>query len=221
MRTIFRAGLAAVASMVAVAGLAACGTVPTSDQGASGAATVTVTAGGAAPTTVTMRQDVTVTSTAAPTAPAGVLPCTTADLKVALGEPGGAAGSIYLPIEFKNTGKQPCTLQGFPVVAYLTAKDGTQVGGAAEPDGDAGSMVLVNPGKQVSAQLQEVDVQNFDEADCSPIAIAGIRVTLPGAGDTVDDTNSVFLPQEGLDGCQAAPLPGGQFQLSVQAIVAS
>lgn len=142
-------------------------------------------------------------------------PCVSENLKASLGEPEGAAGSSYYALIFTNTGTVSCTLQGFPGVSYVTGDNGTQVGGSAAWDGSKGPAVTLEPGGTATAQLQEVNVQNFPSDVCKPVSTRGLRVYPPG------ETAALFVPQPDGLGCQADPLPGGQFQLSVQTIKAS
>lgn len=206
----------AAAAVACVAGMAACGN-PNSSADLSPAAdtaTVTVTSTVDQPTTVTVTAQPTGTTTGTTTGEgADDGHCTLATLDIALGEPEGAAGSSYYPLIFTNTGFQPCTLQGFPGVAYVAGEDSHQVGAAATQNGDAGSAVTLNPGEHATANLQEVTVQNFPDDVCDPTAVTGLRVSLPGSED-----DAAFVPQQDRTGCAAEELPGGQFQMSVQAI---
>jgi hypothetical protein len=56
-------------------------------------------------------------------ASAAVLGCTTAHLKVVLGQEGGAAGSVGVTgVGFEDTSTSPCTLKGSPTLQLLDAK---------------------------------------------------------------------------------------------------
>jgi Protein of unknown function (DUF4232) len=134
--------------------------------------------------------------------------CTTGELVVSLGEGDGAAGSVYRPLIFTNTGSRTCELRGFPGVSYVAGDDGHQVGPAAAMSGERGDQVPIPTGGTALAQLQLVNVQNYDPADCAPVPVRGLRVYPPG------DTASLFVPMDGT-GCSATP-PGDQ--LSVQTI---
>ena len=60
------------------------------------------------------------TTTAAPTTTAvrsRALPCRTIKLSVALGKGNGTAGSVYVPLLFRNRGSSACTLYGYPGVS--------------------------------------------------------------------------------------------------------
>jgi hypothetical protein len=204
----------AAAAVACVAGIAACGNPNTTDNlsAAADTATVTVTSTVDQPTTVTVTAppDQAATQTTGQTAGDGH--CSLATLNISLGEPEGAAGSSYYPLTFTNTGFQPCTLEGFPEVAYVAGDDGHQVGAPATQNGDAGAAVTLQPGEHAVANLQEVTVQNFPEDVCDPTPVTGLRVSLPGSDD------AAFIPQQDRTGCATEELPGGQFQMSVQAI---
>ncbi|WP_405160524.1 DUF4232 domain-containing protein [Nocardia sp. NBC_01499] len=64
----------------------------------------------------------------------GVPACAASDLTITLGQPDGAAGSVYVPIVFTNTGTTPCSLSGYPGVSLATGSPPTPLGPEAEPD---------------------------------------------------------------------------------------
>jgi uncharacterized protein DUF4232 len=134
--------------------------------------------------------------------------CTTGELSVSLGEGGAAAGSVYRPLIFTNTSSHTCELRGFPGVSYVAGDDGHQVGPAAAMSGERGGQVPIPPGGTAQAQLQLVNVQNYDPADCHPVPVRGLRIYPPG------DTASLFVQLDGT-GCSTTP-PGNQ--LSIQTI---
>ena len=139
----------------------------------------------------------------------GVPRCTTAELRGSLGAGDAGAGSVFRPLLLTNTGTRTCELVGFPGVSYVAGDDGHQVGPAAEMDGPRSAQVNLAPGKAASAQLRLVNVRNFDETACRPVAVRGVRVYPPG------DTASLFVPFDGGEGCSTNP-PGPQ--LFVQAV---
>lgn len=73
--------------------------------------------------------------------------CITGQLTLTAGRPDGAAGSVYTTFYFVNTGRQSCTLQGFPGVSVLDPA-GDMVGQAAARSGPAGQPVGVAPGSR-------------------------------------------------------------------------
>jgi hypothetical protein len=133
---------------------------------------------------------------------AGTPRCTSAELTVTVGPPEGAAGSVYRPLVFTNSGSRTCELTGFPGVSYVAGDDGHQVGPAAAESGARGGQVAMAPGKSSAAQLQLVQVANFDPAVCRPTSVRGLRVYPPG------ETASVFVAMDGT-GCAGTP-PGPQ-----------
>lgn len=142
-------------------------------------------------------------------APGGVPRCTTGELRGALGPADAGAGSVFRPLLLTNTGTRTCELVGYPGVSYVAGDDGHQVGPAAEMDGPRTAQVNLAPGKAAVAQLRLVNVHNFDDAACKPVAVRGVRVYPPG------DTASLFVPFDGGEGCSANP---PQPQLFVQAV---
>lgn len=137
--------------------------------------------------------------------PAGTARCPSTQLSVAVGPAEGAAGSVTRPLVFTNTGRRPCELRGFPGVSYVTGDGGQQVGPAAVMSGSRGPQVVLAAGGRAVAELQLVQVQNFDPAMCQPTAVRGLRVYPPG------DTASLFAPLEST-GCAGTP-PGPQIQV--------
>jgi len=148
------------------------------------------------------------TSAAAPTSAAGVPNCGTAELRGSLGQAEGAAGSVIVPLVLTNSGTRTCELRGFPGVSYVAGDDGHQVGPAAAMSGPRGGEVVLKPGAAAAAQLQLVNVANFDAAVCRPTPVRGLRVYPPG------DTASLYVERAGV-GCAGTP-PGNQ--LSVQTL---
>lgn len=131
--------------------------------------------------------------------------CRSAHLRVTLGPSEGAAGTIYAPLRFTNTGTAACVLHGFPGVSYVAGDNGAQVGPAAERDGAKGAPVTLAPHAVASAMVAMVQVRNYDEAACQPTPVRGLRVYPPG------ETASVFVPVDGT-GCAKTP-PGPQLRV--------
>jgi hypothetical protein len=197
-----RIGAAGVVAGVLMGVTACAGAPPTTPQPpvsppASGSAATTATVAGTHAITPTEEAD-----------GGGLSRCTTGELSVALGEGDAAAGSVYRPLIFTNIGSRTCELRGFPGVSYVAGDDGHQVGPAAAMSGERGAQVPIAPGATARAQLQLVNVQNYDPGACHPVPVRGLRVYPPG------DTAALFVPVEGT-GCSTTP-PGNQ--LSVQTI---
>ena len=145
------------------------------------------------------------------TSAGGVANCGTAELRGSLGAAEGAAGSVIAPLVLTNVGTRTCELRGFPGVSYVAGDDGHQVGPAAAMSGQRGGEVVLKPGAAAAAQLQMVNVANFDAAVCNPTPVRGLRVYPPG------DTTSLYVERAGT-GCAGTP-PGNQ--LSVQTLQAA
>ncbi|MFG1789908.1 DUF4232 domain-containing protein [Nocardia sp. NPDC049149] len=101
---------------------------------------------------------------AAPPAPNAEAACTAADLDIALGRQGGAAGSIYVPVVFTNTGKTPCTLAGYPDISLAAGTPPTPLGPAADhkTDSTAPASVTLAPTEAAHATLRYAQAGNFD-----------------------------------------------------------
>lgn len=149
-------------------------------------------------------------TSAPPTGSVAAPGCRSAQLAASLGPPEGAAGSVYRVLIFTNTSNRDCQLRGFPGVSYVAGDGGQQVGPAAEQVGDRGGSVRIAPGATASAQVQLVNVANYDAATCRPTPVRGLRVYPPG------ETAALFVPAEGT-GCAGTP-PGPQ--LTVGTIIA-
>jgi hypothetical protein len=119
--------------------------------------------------------------------------CRTADLKVAKGTIGAAAGSVYLQIDFTNTSGATCTLHGYPGVALTTSKTAaSQVGMAAtRSTGQSFRLVTLAPKASASATLHLVQVVNYPAASCGPVSGSFLQVYPPG------QQSAVYLPYQG------------------------
>ncbi|WP_051792018.1 DUF4232 domain-containing protein [Amycolatopsis jejuensis] len=129
--------------------------------------------------------------------------CKAADVTLSIGKGDAGAGSVYRPLLIKNTSNTPCTIQGFPGVSYVGGADGHQIGPAAFREGEKGAVVKLAPGQSAAADLQFVQVRNFDPAVCKPTDVKGLRVYLP------QETASKFVADPGT-GCAGEKLPGNQ-----------
>lgn len=111
----------------------------------------------------------------------GSTTCETNALSLRLGQAGGAAGSTYQPIVFTNTGSSPCTLYGYPGVAFVAPDKGTQVGAAATRNTQhAPETITLGAGASAAAMLQMAETGNYDPATCKPTDVSGLRVYPPG-----------------------------------------
>lgn len=136
--------------------------------------------------------------------------CKVADLDLRLGGGDSAAGTTYRAVVFTNKGSRTCTIQGFPGVSYVAGDDGHQVGPSAKRTGTKGPVITLKPGDSAFADVGFVQVRNYDEAQCKPTEVRGLRIYPPHEYD------SMFLANPGT-GCAATP-PGNQLTVgTVQA----
>jgi hypothetical protein len=140
--------------------------------------------------------------------------CLTSQLRIGLGTSQGAAGSVFVPLVFTNTGPSPCTLSGYPGVSYVTGDAGQQVGQPASRSPGPVATVRLAPNGVASATLQMANSGNFPPEQCQPTAVRGLRVYPPG------QTAAGFVALgAGAMACSGT-LPGGQSQLFVRPVVA-
>ncbi|WP_370969974.1 DUF4232 domain-containing protein [Amycolatopsis sp. cg9] len=198
-----------VAASAGVFALSACG-----GGGATPAATTSTPSTSASPTSTSVTTATSSPSNSAPASSPVAQPadnglCKAGDVKLSLGQGDAGAGSVYRPLLITNSSAKPCTIQGFPGVSYVAGADGHQVGKDAFREGTKGNAVKLNPGQTAVADVQFVNVQNFDPGTCQPTAVKGLRIYLP------QETASNFLPSEGT-GCASTKIPGNQ--LSVKTV---
>jgi hypothetical protein len=116
--------------------------------------------------------------------------CTVHDLLVTHGSPNGAAGSLYLNLNFQNVTASDCVMEGFPGASLTTAMTpGSQVGKAASRTGNPDTPVAVTlaPGQVATAVFRVTDAGNYPPADCNPEATSYIQVYEP------DQTEPVYV----------------------------
>lgn len=104
--------------------------------------------------------------------------CATSTLKVSLGPANGAAGTVFYPLNFANTGKLGCTLRGYPGVSAVTG-NGKQIGGPASQIPSSYKTVTLLPGKVQSALVGIVETGDFSQSQCKPVTAAGLKVFPP------------------------------------------
>ncbi|SEB42708.1 Protein of unknown function [Amycolatopsis tolypomycina] len=192
-----------VAASAGVLVLSACG-----GGGTTNAASSSTPSNSASPTATTTVTTATPSPTSTPAAPPAAQPadnglCKAGDVKLALGQGDAGAGSVYRPLLITNSSGKPCTIQGFPGVSYVAGADGHQVGKDAFREGTKGNAVKLNPGQTAAADIQFVNVRNFDPATCQPTPVKGLRIYLP------QETASNFVPSDGT-GCAGTKIPGNQ-----------
>src|SRR5436309_2586261 len=97
----------AVCGLVAFAAAACTGTATPSNPGPATVSPTSVASGSAS----------TGTATSTTAVPGGVPNCGTGELRASLGQAGGAAGSVIVPLVLTNVGARTCELRGFPGVS--------------------------------------------------------------------------------------------------------
>ena len=114
--------------------------------------------------------------------------CHTSDLALKPGDEEGAAGTEYLALVFTNTSSRTCTLYGYPGVSWVAGDQGTQVGDPFQRGGTHQKVtVTLARGRAAHAILQMPNAGNYDDAQCKPVSVRGLRVYPP------DETAAVFV----------------------------
>jgi hypothetical protein len=115
-----------------------------------------------------------------PASPGGPQPCATSALKATTGQPEGAAGSSYYPIDFTNNSGASCTLHGYPGVSFVTGQGGSQIGAAAVRDATSvPALVTLAPGATAHATLQVVDANNYPSSKCTIVKAHWLKIYPP------------------------------------------
>jgi hypothetical protein len=169
-----RPAVAGAALACAAALATACGS---STPNATPTRTVTVTVspaqGGAATSPATA-------TSPAPASTGGAAPCPTRSLGLKLGPSQGAAGSVYIALDFTNVSSVSCTLYGYPGVSLAGGHPITQVGlAAAENPKPPRELVTLAPGKVANALLRIVNALNYPSSKCGPVTTTWLQVYPP------------------------------------------
>lgn len=120
--------------------------------------------------------------------------CKVDTLKLALGESDGAAGHIYAPIQFTNTGSTSCTLSSAPGVSYV-GEGGRQIGEPAMRVIKDRPVISLAPGETASAPFLFSPGAQVNPEDCGAEAAEGLRVYPPNS------TEAMFLPLPNVKSC--------------------
>jgi hypothetical protein len=139
-------------------------------------------------------------------AQAPVETCKSADLSIAVGEVGAAAGTVHREVLFTNRGAGSCVLRGFPGVSYVDS-NGNRIGKAAQRVGARGPLVTLTRGATVVSDVGSAQAGNFDPEVCDITPVWGLQVFPP------DETEPLFLGLLGQYGCA-----GDVDQLSVATV---
>jgi hypothetical protein len=112
-------------------------------------------------------------------APAATPSCATSGLDIWLNTQGnGAAGTTYFHLEITNLSGSTCTLFGYPGVSGVTLT-GTQLGSAANRNGQTPHTVTLTNGDTVHALLAIHEAGAFPPPQCHMVTAAGLRVYPP------------------------------------------
>jgi hypothetical protein len=128
---------------------------------------------------------------AAPAQHATVPACRSASLRVHLGRSEGAAGTIYVPVVFTNTGSVRCTLRGYPGVSSY-GETGREIGSPARRVPVTVKSVVLAPRASASAVYGQAQALNYPRARCHPVRASGLRVYPP------NQTRARLLPSKHL-----------------------
>ena len=120
---------------------------------------------------------------------AGPPACTTSGLQVKTGGSEGAAGSVYVTVDFTNSSGATCTIYGYPGVSLTGGSPAAQIGAAADRDHSKTPVpVTLDPGSTATAVVQIVQAGNYSPSVCDPRPASALLVYPP------DQTASVSLP---------------------------
>jgi hypothetical protein len=150
-------------------------------------------------------------SPATPTASGGTVrvssqaSCGPAALRVTVNasQAGTAMGSTYYPVDFVNTSRSTCGMDGYPGMSFVTAGDAAarQVGAAAQQDPAFGRLpVRLAAGAAAHAWLQVAQAVNYPPSECRPVRVHWLRVITPGQAAPSFVSFSV-------DACASAKVP--------------
>jgi hypothetical protein len=104
--------------------------------------------------------------------------CRAEVLEVRLGRGEGAAGTVFIPIVFTNTGPVSCTLRGYPGVSSVDVK-GRQIGAPAKRLPQRVTTVVLAPRGSARAVFGLTQALNFPKARCRPVTARALRIYPP------------------------------------------
>ena len=129
---------------------------------------------------------------ATPSTSAGPASCKAGKLSVVLEHARAARGATHYPIEFMNMSLAPCTLHGFPDVAFFGENNSVQVGSAARRNhGSTEHLITLPPEGFAIAQVSVANAKMYPRG-CRQTKVSGILVHPPGL------TTSIRLSLSGL-----------------------
>lgn len=88
---------------------------------------------------------------------------------------------------------------GYPSVVAVSGNEGTTVGDPALPVGERGEQVRLEPRAAAAVPLRVRDTTAYDQRECRPQAVRGLRLLPPGG------SGATFVPREGT-ACAAGSL---------------
>ncbi len=130
------------------------------------------------------------TLSAAASPPVQPARCHTGDLRVTA-QPapgGGAAGSVYTWLVFRNVSAGSCTLLGFPGVSWVTGAGGEQVNDPARRVAGVSPVRVVLVSQGVGRAVVRHGQPGAFEPACQAVPVGGFRVYVP------DESVPVFVP---------------------------
>jgi Protein of unknown function (DUF4232) len=105
-------------------------------------------------------------------------PCDPSALPGSVQGSDGAAGTIWITIQLRNASTKTCTVKGIPQVRLLGAQ-GQPVTVPSRPEGPAGSLVVLRPGRAARFEF------HYPNACDTAVVGSRLRVTLPLQQDSV------------------------------------
>ena len=171
MKTVHVLGMALLPALA----LTACTSANTTTGTPTTVASTAVTT--AATTTAT-----TGTQATTPETPARPGLCVSSGLRASLGKSRGAAGTSYIALLLTNSGRVPCTLDGYPGVSFTAGTDAHRIGAPAQRDRRVGAApVILVPGATVHVTVEVANYGNYDQQACQPGPATGYRIFPPGS----------------------------------------
>jgi hypothetical protein len=131
--------------------------------------------------------------------------CPTSALRISLdmNAAGVAAGSSFVPLEFRNVSARRCALPGYPLVSLADSSAGP---GIAEPavraDSSHAQRLILARGELAHAWLQIVAAANYPPSRCKPVTAGGLRVSLA-------TTATASFVAHAIPACARAPAGNG------------
>lgn len=175
-----RAGFAALLAAVTGFSAAACSSETSSNPASSGSSANASSSQGASSTTNSSPVSNPASSQTQSTQSTTAM-CAYDKTQVGVGSPNGAAGSIYMPIQFTNEGSTPCWLEGYPGVSAIGINGGQLGPAATKNTGVQPTTITLNPSATATAELRITDAGNYSTDTCDPQQSTGLKIYPPGS----------------------------------------